>query len=506
MTTSLPWRGLGLSSNLNARDEPNPYRLLDASPGLFDFVEYSAPLLLDEARVQASLFPEMFERRAEVPVLFHPVHLNLYGPSLEDARSLQALSAHAVAVGSAWVGNDVGWWHAGGQPFPGYLYLPPPLTQAGLADCMAHALHVQAALDVPLLLENPAVIARRGTLHVLDFMAGLHARTGLGLLLDLGHLLSHQLSAGLAVTDGLDGFPLEQVIEIHLAGGVVTSRGGRRFYADDHTLPVREELFELLGAVLPRCKRLRAVTFEGDGHPATVAAATLRRLRGLVSRESPGEVTASKPVGRPPGAAALATRPWELFEEVHAGRAGEDVEGLRAEVDLRLAVVGQALDLAWPVTRLLVARTREGLAEFTASPEFRGLFEEGAAGLEQAFGAYARRTVREEKDDAAAAALAFETWARSAHAHPPQEVIVKPFPFDLSELLFAARTLRRHLSLRAWGCGMLEPSGLESLRQVALRPQPGPWPVAIRQSGGRLEILPLAEAVALGWVKDGEAR
>ncbi|MGZ3458866.1 MAG: hypothetical protein ACXU86_10240, partial [Archangium sp.] len=53
---TLPWRGLGLSSNLDAADPPHPYRLLAESPGLFDFVEYSAPLSLAETREHASLF------------------------------------------------------------------------------------------------------------------------------------------------------------------------------------------------------------------------------------------------------------------------------------------------------------------------------------------------------------------------------------------------------------------------------------------------------------------
>ena len=134
---TLPWRGLGLSSNLDAADQPHPYRLLAESPGLFDFVEYSAPLSLDETREHASLFPEMWERRGDVPVLFHPVHLNLYGPELEPVKVLEELDAHARSVGSAWVGNDIGWWHSGGQPFPGYLYFTPPFTEAGVRDSVS---------------------------------------------------------------------------------------------------------------------------------------------------------------------------------------------------------------------------------------------------------------------------------------------------------------------------------------------------------------------------------
>ena len=459
----LPWLGLGLSSNLDARAAPHPYRLLDSEPGIFDYVEYSAPLSLEQARRHASLFTEMWERRADIPVLFHPVHLNLYGPALESEEALADLEAHARAVGSAWVGNDVGWWHTHGEPFPGYLYVAPPLTAAGVADAAAHALHVQSHLSLPLLLENPALIAARGELHVLDFMAALHARTGLPLLLDLGHLLSHQLARGLPPTAGIEGFPLDRVVEIHLAGGVVSRRGERRYYADDHTQPVREELFELLAEVLPRCTSLRAVTFEGDGHPPEVAALTLRRLRPLVPPRVPGtphmrrgDARAAPPaaIGPRPSFTA-ATDPISAFEESYGVRPpSEDPAGVEAEVDFRLAVLAQALDRAFPVSRLLLAPTRAELEDFVGSSVFRACFTEPRRTVAQAFRAWATSRVRELGDPSVEAALAMETLGASS---------------ELTEARFAARALRRHLADRAWVSGRVELEALDALRQVVRR-------------------------------------
>ncbi|WNZ58854.1 DUF692 family protein [Myxococcus sp. MxC21-1] len=411
-TWTLPWRGLGLSSNLSVADVPQPYRLLDESPGLFDYVEYSAPLSLEESKAHASLFPEMWRRRQDVPVLFHPVHLNLWGPALEPVQALKDLDAHARAVESPWVGNDVGWWHVDGQPFPGYLYFTPPFNEAGLEACVSHALHVQQHLSVPLALENPAVLARRGQWHVLDFMAKLHARTGAPLLLDLGHLLSHQLSAGLPLQTGLDGFPLDQVIELHIAGGVVTRRGPRSFYVDDHTQPVREELFDLLASLIPRCPSLRAVTFEGDGHPPEVARMSLRRLRQLVPAGARPPLT-----WRVPAAVAAVppltedSQPWALFDAGYAAAPAASVEdeaGTLADQDFRLAVVAEVLDRDWPLTRLLLAGTREGLAAFTGSKEYRKLFDSVARTPGQSFASWAMRRLRESPDEGASAALTLE--------------------------------------------------------------------------------------------------
>jgi len=501
--------GLGLSTNLGPADRPDPWLLHDRAPGLFDFVEYSAPLDLEAARREAAKFPLLWERRAELPVIFHPVHLNLWGPELESAENLAALRAHLAAVGSPWVGNDVGWWHHRDAPFPGYLYVAPPLTRAGVEQCAAHAAHVQAHLDVPLLLENPAVLFRNGDLHVLDFLAALHARTGAPLLLDLGHLLSFQLAHGLARDTALDGFPLDRVAEIHVAGGVITSG---RFYVDDHGQPVREELFELLERILPRCTALRALTFEADGHPEPVARRTLERLRRMLV----GEPEAPAPREAVPPAAAAPALPhdapataWALFELVHAER-GEtgDPEGVRAEADFRLAVIAQQLDRDWPLTRALVAGDRAALQDFAASSEYRALFDGSGRDLSGTFATWARRRIRETRVAGTDAALAFEQWchgllARVGASDPQPGAIglargtaVGNFPVDLGELVFGARALRRHLADRAAASGHYDADGLAALAQLAARPGPGPWAVRIFRRDGRLEVEPLDPQLA----------
>jgi uncharacterized protein len=487
VTLPLPFRGLGLSSNLSEKDVPQPWALLQAEPGLFDVVEYSAPLDVSQARREASLFSTLWEARERVPVLFHPVHLNLYGPELESEEALAHLDAHARAVGSGWVGNDVGWWHSRGEPLPGYLYLPPPLSREGLLDAAAHAGHVQAHLSVPLVLENPVAAWRRGGLHVLDFMGELHRRTGCPLLLDLGHLFSAQLAAGLPLQSGLDGFPLEVVVEVHLAGGVVTrSASGRGFYADDHTQPVREELFELLEALLPRLPSLRALIFEGDGHPPRVAARTLRRLRAL------WPLKAAPPLSWPsdwPTCPPLegVSAPWGLFDEAYGAALDgvEDSEGLAFERRYRLAVLAEVLDGRWPLSRLLLAGTPEGLGSFAASPEFRAYFQAGRP-LASAYGAWARAQVRERPESAALSALAFDTWAQTLASGPGRGT----FPMDLSEALFAARALRRHLGARAWAGGSVETSGLQGLAQALARAEAKPWPVHAVWEAGRLVVQP----------------
>jgi|GEM_PF-344011 len=519
----LPWMGLGLASNLDARPAPDPWRLLDVDPTAFDYLEYSAPLSLEDARREAHGFGELERRRPELGALLHPVHLNLYGPALERPSALAALDAHARAVGSPWVSNDVAWWHVDGRVFPGHRYLAPPLTRTGLDDCAAHAVHVQAALSVPLLLENPAFVAVRGAMHVLDFMAELHARTGCGLVLDLGHLLSHQLARDLAPDAGLEGFAWEAVVEIHVAGGVVTRRGGRRVYVDDHPLPVREEVFALLEAVRPRCAALRAVTLEGDGQPDPVAALALRRLRRDVPREPPAAATGGRAAAAPraralapdaAGARARGAQPpaspgdgaWRVFDETFgATRAQEDAIGASLEAEFRLAVLAELLDREWPRTRRLVAPDTAGLAAFAASGFFRAAYEGGGGSLGDRFGAYAAERVaphvepvfRFERDARAAA-------SRARRRPPPAPgraglgpgVGLGEADVDLTELLYAAAALERHLAGRAQVSGRFDASGFDALHQVARRAPRARFPFAARWRSGAVEVLPLPPALA----------
>src|SRR5262249_10259799 len=243
---------------------------------------------------------------------------------------------------------DVAWWHVQGTALPGYLYLPPRFSEAGLDVAVAHALHVASALSVPLALENPVVVRRGGPLHGLGFMGRLHARTRCPLVLDVGHLVAAQLTSRLPLETGLDGFPFEAVIEVHVAGAVITrTPEGRGVYMDDHGQPLRSEVLGLLAEVLPRCRSLRALVFEGGGHPAAVARRTLTLLRTMlepIARRASLEVQRPRmpPVDLPGDAAAQA---WRGFDVAHGRLAGDDdADGVGAERALRLSVTAEALD------------------------------------------------------------------------------------------------------------------------------------------------------------------
>lgn len=449
----LPTLGLGLSSNAQTSDVPRPYALLDLEPALFDYVEYSAPLDVAEARRDASLFATMESRRATTPLLYHPVHLNLWGPELESEERLRLLDAHATAVGSPWVSNDVGWWHHGGVPFPGYLYVSPTLDGEGLARAVEHVLHVRKALTVPLLIENPVVMTPRGSMHVAEFMTKLHEATGCPLLLDVGHLVSHQLARGLSLLEGLDALPWNSVAQLHIAGGVISGK----FYADDHTQPIRDEVWTTFDEVRKRCTQLCAVTYEGDGHPEPVALRTLKRLRPTITRGSEQELPS--PSGKGVG---VENQPslWELFRALHK----EDGD----ELQYRLAVLADQLDAEVPLARLAVTPTLQSLREFIASDHFENHFKSGRA-LADAFLTWAAMKARALPG--ADALVSLEIWARTTARSKTEAT----FAVDLTEALHAATALKRHLRARE----LISAEAWEGLLHCARRAPPRAWKVKL---------------------------
>ena len=475
--SALPYLGLGLSSNTQVTDVPRPYALLDANPGLFDYVEYSAPLDVAQARVEATLFAELERRRGEVPVLYHPVHLNLYGPELESQERLALAAAHVSAVGSPWVSNDLGWWHHAGTALPGYLYLTPPLTPESLLQCTQHVSHVRDAMPVPLLIENPVVMTARGAMHVMEFMHKLSDATGCLLLLDLGHLLSHQLTRGLGLLEGLEKFPWDRVAQLHLAGGVVTGK----VYADDHPQPIRDETWALFDEVRPRCTSLRAVTYEGDGHPEPVARRVLERLRKSVAKAGSTLSPTLSPRGE--RETTRLTGAWELFDEVHCTPG--------PELAYRLAVIGEQLDAEVPLSRAAVAPTNEQLARFTASTIFRDWFVKGTRSLGDAFVNWAMVEARHPELAGAEALISLEVWSRNAFSRARKSGAAHldlSFAVDLTEALHAVRALRRHLGAR----GILDGAGWDGLLQCARRAPRTPWPVRLTADGARVIINPIS--------------
>lgn len=272
---------LGVGASLSFGVEPDPVRLAEM-PGGPSFIAYAGAI--DHRLLEA---PVRRLHQLDVPVLYHPCCLNLCGPYPNPPDWLRAVDAHVTGVRSAWLAQDVALCfvgQTGGYAIQLGCLVAPILTRAGLEEAVDRVMEVRRLVAAPLLLGPPSVTWTLGDLDGFAWLSELADRTDCGLLLDAGHLVSRQLARGRALTDGLEAIDLSRVIELRVAGGVIESFEGRRYYKEAQELPVLPETWLVFRWLLERCPNLRAVCVECEGVLAANVLPILRKTRERVAQ------------------------------------------------------------------------------------------------------------------------------------------------------------------------------------------------------------------------------
>jgi uncharacterized protein (UPF0276 family) len=132
-----------------------------------------------------------------------------------------------------------------------------------------------------LLPENPPGAFYVGELHILDYFARVSDKSGCGLLLDCAHLAMFQRLRGLPPTTALDGFPLDRVVEIHVAGGTPVDVEGLALVDDAHGPEPLPDTWAIVEAVLPRAPALRAIVYECEKNAVDEVVDNFRRLHRM---------------------------------------------------------------------------------------------------------------------------------------------------------------------------------------------------------------------------------
>jgi uncharacterized protein (UPF0276 family) len=280
---SLPWLGLGVSTEFGAAAAPDALdvaRLRREQPAWAGFLEIGADLERGiDARARAWV-------EAGWPTTYHFLDLNLEeGEDLEPGWVAETAAA-ARAIGAAWLCGDAGLWHLGPRDRGHGVLLPPILCAASARELAANVRRLREASGFEVLPENPPAQLYLGDLHLLDYFARVADAADSGLLLDVAHLAIYQRATGRAPLDGLDGFPLERVVELHVAGGTEFVHEGRVFVDDDHAPAPLPEVWTILERVLPRATRLRALVYECERNPRAAVEPVFARLAELLP-ESP---------------------------------------------------------------------------------------------------------------------------------------------------------------------------------------------------------------------------
>jgi uncharacterized protein (UPF0276 family) len=277
---SLPWLGLGVSTEYGAGN----------TPGALDPMELRARVPLGFLEVGVETAKGLDDHaaawiQAGLATTYHFLDLNLDEPEDLDDRWLSELDALLARMRPAWLCGDAGLWHFGARDRGHMLLLPPVLTDDS-ARAMADGIRaLRAHTGREVIPENPPGAFYLGDLHLLDFYARLADYADTGVLLDLAHLAIYQRTRGGSPTDGLDGFPLDQIVEMHVAGGrALDTPDGFAFVDDDHSLGVLDEVWPLLERIAPNAPNLKAVVLECERNPLDAVLPLFDRIAAVVAR------------------------------------------------------------------------------------------------------------------------------------------------------------------------------------------------------------------------------
>jgi uncharacterized protein len=232
-----------------------------------------------------------------LPTTYHFLDINLDEAEDFDRPWLHAVADIANRIKPAWLCGDAGLWHFGRRERGHMLLLPPILSTEAARGQADGLMRLRQCVGYEVLPENPPGHLYLGDLHILDFYAQVIDAADTGMLLDCAHLAIYQHLMGHEPCTGLDHFPLDRVVELHVAGSVQRDHDGFVYWDDDHTPAVLDDTWRIFDWMAPRAPNLKAVVFECERNPIPAVLDGFQRLvstldRTVMARPASGSVMA----------------------------------------------------------------------------------------------------------------------------------------------------------------------------------------------------------------------
>lgn len=271
----LPRLGVGVSTEYGARQAAgalDPIALRKSHPKFAAFLEVGIETtkgLDDDAKAWAA---------KKWPTTYHFLDVNLDEPEDFDPAWLGEVRATVQQLRPAWMCGDAGLWHFGPRERGHMLLLPPILTVDAVAPMADGIMRLRDETKLEVLPENPPGHAFLGDLHLLEFFAHLAEAADTGLVLDCAHLAIFQKLKGHHALTGFDDFPLDRVVELHVAGATTLRHEGLELVEDSHTPDPIDETWSIFEHVVARARNVKAVVFECEKNPAEACLPGFERI------------------------------------------------------------------------------------------------------------------------------------------------------------------------------------------------------------------------------------
>ena len=272
----LPRLGVGLSGEYDiAAKGIDACWMKERYPELIHFYEYGADLErgLDDGVLRWSA--------AGLPVTYHFLDINLEERIDLDRHWLTQTSKLATEVKASWLCGDAGRWHFGLRERGHGMLMPPILCRDSARETAESISQIEAETGLFCLPENPPSVIYLGDLHILDYFALVAEYADCGLLLDCAHLAIFQQTRNLPPLTGLDNYPFDRVVEMHIAGGAYADIDGFPYIEDNHSTEPLPATWEILEYAIPRAKNLKAIVFECERNAPEETLEVFARLNSI---------------------------------------------------------------------------------------------------------------------------------------------------------------------------------------------------------------------------------
>ncbi len=296
---AIPVHGLGLSVDIHAPDLTSLRRSLQE--------RQVAPAYLEVFRTTSAVLASVRKEIGDGLLTYHGEGLWVTQPEMADTEAfgqeITEVVRHLDLLQSAWLNHECATKYLAGYYYGTYL---PPLYTSFSAEMVADNTRViQHRLDEHCRLANgstPLVLLEMppltyfvaGTMSIPGFFKAICEQTPCGLVLDVGHLWTvfrysgaHRVMSLTRFVDTfLNEFPVERVVEIHVAGlaiheshrALAVSREDNGdtdalpAWVDAHAAPIPTVLFKILDQILfhPQLTSLKGLALEVDTKPIEV--------------------------------------------------------------------------------------------------------------------------------------------------------------------------------------------------------------------------------------------
>lgn len=191
--------------------------------------------------------------RENYPLSMHGVGLSIGSHAPLNREHLMRLKALCDRYEPELVSEHLA-WSTHDEIFLNDL-LPLPYNSETAARVAEHITEVQDTLERQILLENPStyVVFANNEMNEIEFLTNLVRHTGCGLLLDVNNVHVSATNHAYDAEAYIDGFPIENVGEIHLAGYAETrDEADAAVLIDAHDREVAAQVWSLYDRTIKR--------------------------------------------------------------------------------------------------------------------------------------------------------------------------------------------------------------------------------------------------------------